>query len=192
MGYFFKDKKVKVNKFSKRKSLWVIKISLLALSISLLLSLFSEMILNKANIFVAVILLVVFMMLNVFSDMLGLGVTSCQIENLKKKNLPRHIYYTSLKLVRNADKVSSILCDVVGDVCGILCGVSGSMISISLLTPISSLNIFISALVSAITSSLTVFLKSISKNYAVGHATEIVIKTSKFMNILSKSKKNKA
>ena len=192
---FYKNNKVVVaNAMTKRKYVWFAKITLLAFSSSLLLSLFSEIILGKSNLIVALILLVIFMMLNVFSDMLGLSITSCQIEELKKRNLDKRTFDKCLFLIKSSDKVSSILCDVVGDICGILCGVSGTMISYLFVKniQIASFKIVVGATVSAIIAGLTVLFKAISKNYAVKNASKIVEKIAKFLSFsMFKSKKKK-
>lgn len=174
------------NPSKRQKVFWIIRISTLAFSLSLLLSLFSETFLNKSNVIVAVFLLITFMMLNVFSDMLGLAITSCQIEELKKENLSRNLKCRCLVLIKNSDKVSSILCDVVGDISGILCGVSGTTITIIISSTfkIVSLNILFGSIVSAIIAGLTVLFKAIAKNYAVNNSLKLVKSTAKFLDIL--------
>lgn len=174
------------NSSKRQKVLWITRISLLAFSLSLLLSLFSETFLNKSNVILAIILLVTFMMLNVFSDMLGLAITSCQIEELKKEDLSRSLRARCLVLIKNSDKVSSILCDVVGDISGILCGVSGTTITIIISSTfkIISLNILFGSIVSAIIAGLTVLFKAIAKNYAVNNSLKLVKFTARFLDVL--------
>ena len=167
---------------SRGKWLWVTKISLLAFSISLFLSLLSSLVLEKSGLIIAILLLLIFMSLNVLSDMVGLAITSCQIESLKKiDNL--EVQKKCLMLVRNSDKVSSILCDVIGDICGILCGVSGTIVTAYCIVRIEivSFEIFVGAGVSAIIAGLTVLFKAISKNYAVKNSEKIVKKVGAFL-----------
>lgn len=129
------------------------------------------------------------MALNVLSDMIGLAITSCQIENIKKIE-NQQVQSKCLMLVRNSDKVSSILCDVIGDICGILCGVSGTIITayFVLKVEIASLKIFIGAGVSAVIAGLTVLFKAISKNYAVKNSEKIVRKVGAFLCFKSSRK----
>jgi CBS domain containing-hemolysin-like protein len=180
-------------KGNKHKIFWVAKISVLAFSLSLLLSLFSQVVLKQSSVILAVILLCVFLVLNVLSDMIGLAITSCQIEHLKdeheSKNLSDVLYKKCLALIRNADKVSSILCDVVGDICGILCGVSATMLTNIIISNenFNSLYVFVGALASSIVAGLTVFFKAIAKNYAVKNSVCIVKKIAKFLMISLKS-----
>lgn len=186
-----KNEKAGVLSSSKGKWVWVSKISLLAFSVSLFLSLLSSLVLEKSGLIVATFLLFVFMALNVLSDMIGLAITSFQVENLKKiKN--KQVQNKCLILVKNSDKVSSVLCDVIGDICGILCGVSGTIITafFVLKVEILSLKIFIGAGVSAIIAGLTVFFKAISKNYAVKNSEKIVRKVGEFLCFKSSNQSN--
>lgn len=176
---------------SKGKWLWVSKISLLAFSVSLFLSLLSSLVLEKSGLIVATLLLFIFMALNVISDMIGLAITSFQVENLKRIE-NEQVQNKCLMLVKNSDKVSSILCDVIGDICGILCGVSGTIITtfFVLKVEILSLKIFIGAGVSAVIAGLTVLFKAISKNYAVKNSEKIVRKVGEFLCFRSSNKSN--
>ena len=208
---YFLMKKVKLNNFldkdNKNKSevqslkigniLWILKITLLAFSSSLLLSILSETLLSKSDVFIAILLLIIFMALNVFSDMFGLAITSCQIDSLEKLQKNEKLYNRCLSFIKNADKVSSILCDVIGDISGILCGVSGTMISISIATKssINSMEIIFSVLISSTIAGLTVLFKAIAKNYAVNNSSKLVVFSAKifenFSKIIGKFKKKK-
>ena len=83
---FKKDYKVKGQGLSKSTKLWIAKVTLLAFFMSLILSIFSELIRNSNNLIIAIVILLVFMALNVLSDMVGLAITSCQIENIENSN----------------------------------------------------------------------------------------------------------
>ena len=183
--------KAEVLSSGKGAWLWVSKISLLAFSISLFLSLLSSLVLEKSGLIVATFLLFIFMTLNVLPDMIGLAITSFQTENLKKIE-NKQVQDKCLLLVKNSDKVSSILCDVIGDICGILCGVSGTIITAHfvLRVEILSLKIFIGAGVSATIAGLTVLFKAISKNYAVKNSEKIVRKVGEFLCFKSSKKHN--
>lgn len=174
------------NYIKKNKRLWIARISILAFCLSMLLSLFSELILNKSNILVAILVLCIFLILNVISDMYGLAITSCQIEELKKEITDKNLYNKCLNLIKNSDKVSSILCDVVGDISGILCGVSGTIITIICASQIGFLkvNIILGAIISALIAGITVLLKAIAKNYALKNSLKLVKKSAKIISFI--------
>jgi len=182
--------KVKVKSFllknNKQMLLWVIKISLLAFSFSLLLSMFSEIVLSNSSIVIAFILLFIFTFLNVFSDMVGLAITSCQVEDLKQSKVNDNIKSKCMLLIKNSDKVSSILCDVVGDICGILCGVSGTMIAMVITNHLhmQSFSVLVVSIFSGLIAGLTVLFKAISKNYAVKNSVKILVRASKFLVVI--------
>lgn len=189
MQYYKKDKnKEEVTVFSfmlktkKSRAIWIFKITLIAFFLSLFLSIFSEMFLSASNIIFATLLLIIFMFVNIVSDMIGLAIVSCQVEELKRRINNAQIYNMCLALTKNSDKVSSILCDVIGDACGILCGVSGSILSIIISQKIASNSfgaLLIGATISALIVGLTVFFKAVSKKYAVINSVNIVRKIAK-------------
>ncbi|MGN0798694.1 MAG: hypothetical protein ACI4L7_03955 [Christensenellales bacterium] len=191
-GFEKEKRRTGVLSSTRGKWLWVTKISLLAFSVSLFLSLLSSLVLERSGLIVAIFLLLIFLSLNVLSDMIGLAITSCQMESLKKiDNL--EVQKKCLMLVRNSDKVSSILCDVIGDICGILCGVSGTIVTAYCVVKIEiiSLEIFVGAGVSAIIAGLTVLFKAISKNYAVKNSEKIVKKVGAFLCLKKRKSKLK-
>jgi len=119
------------SKKSKNKSSWIwpLIVLILAISLSLSFSMLSELVLSRSTIIIAIIVIFVFITLAILTDMIGLAVASSNIEHFtamaarKVKGSKQAIH-----LVKSADKVSSILNDVVGDVCGILSGAAGASI----------------------------------------------------------------
>lgn len=166
---------------NKQIKFWILKISLTSFFLSLFLSLFSEIFFNSKNVFVSCVFLGCFMLLNIISDMVGLAIASCQIDKLKKVKNNNKIYETSLMLIKNSDKVSSVLCDVIGDLCGILCGVCGSILAIILSQKLACNIVFMGAFVSSIIVGVTVLFKAILKNYAIKHSTNIVLKSARLV-----------
>lgn len=180
------------NKKTQRVA-WILKISVVAFLLSLILSVFSEIFLSESSVFFALILLIIFMVLNIVSDMLGLAVASCQVNQVRHANLKRKVSVMCLFLIKNSDRVSSILCDVIGDACGILCGVSGSVVAIILTSKLNISGVLIGALVSSLVVGITVLFKAIVKNYAVNNSLKIVKKMARTILKVKKifTRKNK-
>ena len=180
-----KEKKQKNSSFI----LWPIKILILALVFSLCFSLLSEIALSNASIIVAVIVILVFVALGIYFDVLGLAVASANIRHFtamaarKVKGSKQ-----AISLIKNADKVSSVCNDVFGDVCGILAGAAGASIiaKIVLESDKSFLSILIPALVSAVIAGLTIFGKAIFKRYARNNANQITLRLAKFLNFFTR------
>jgi len=153
---------------------WIICLTFLSFFLSLVLSLFSEIFLGTNNIVLAIILLLTFMLFNILSDMIGLAITSCQVIKIKKSNLKQKEKIMSVYLIKNSDKVSSILCDVIGDACGVLCGASGSILSLIMSNKLGISLIYTGVLISSFIVSCTVLLKAITKSYALNNSLKIV------------------
>ena len=84
----------------------------------------------------------------------------------------------ALKLLRNAEKVSSVCNDVVGDICGIISGSASAVIAATALTAMGS-DMLAKLLMSALVSALTIAGKAFGKQIAMKKATEIVYTVSK-------------
>ena len=81
----------------------------------------------------------------------------------------------AIRLLRNAERVSSICNDVVGDICGVISGSASATIAALMLQSMDfSWPQLISLLMSAFCAGLTVGGKAIGKTFAVNSATEIV------------------
>ena len=189
--YKSKDSKILIEKLhsnkpryqtrSKQNIFWIISISLVSFLLSLVLSLFSELFLNSSNIFLAIFVLCCFMSLNIFSDMIGLAITSCQTNKIKKLNISQKEKTMCIFLIKNSDKVSSILCDVIGDACGILCGAGASILAIILSNMAGISSILFGVLISSVVVCLTVLIKAVTKNYAINNSLKIVRLCSKII-----------
>ena len=81
----------------------------------------------------------------------------------------------SIRLLRNAERVSSICNDVVGDICGVVSGSASATIATQVLRNFEfSIASFIPLLMSALVAGLTVGGKAIGKTFAMNSCTQIV------------------
>ena len=95
---------------------------------------------------------------------------------------------TSIKLIRNAPKVSSICADVVGDVCGILSGGIGTIVAMKI-TSSYGLEFDLQVIISAIVAALTIGGKAKCKLIAQEYSSQIVDKFTKILNLFTFKKK---
>lgn len=192
------DVKQVTNKLAKKKKpnrwAWPIKILVVTLFLSLAFSVLSEFILDKVGIVVSILIILVLWFLGVITDMIGVATASCNIEpfnamSSRKVRGAREARF----LVKNAEKVSSICNDVVGDICGILSGAAGAVIAVKLITENmnNSIQILIASSVSAIIAGLTIFGKAMMKKVAIDNNTKIVLTVGKFLSLFTKKPKNK-
>ena len=175
---------------------WSFVVFALSLLLSITFGVASEFAMQKADIFVALVIIIVFMAIAIVSDMVGVAIAGVQKE-------PFHAMASrkvrgakeALKLIDNASKVASVASDVIGDVCGILSGAAAASIALMVQTGSDIANVFIGAGCSAIVASLTIFGKSVFKKYAIDNSVKIILIWGKVMSAFSgnenKAKKEK-
>ncbi len=177
----------------KRNLRWLIEVFLISLGLSILFALVSELMLAHSSLGLALILIILLMLANVFFDIIAMAVTACSIKpllELSKRN--QKGADVAIKMVKNADKVSCICGDVVGDICGILCGAGGVTISAILLSCFPGANsLIISLLLNSLIASITISAKAIGKSYALNHSTQIVIFVARKLIFVSKKHKTR-
>lgn len=188
-----KQKPKRVEKQSKSQMVWSIKILILSFALSMCFGIVSELVLGVTGIAVAVLVIIVFVSLSIITDMIGVATTSASTEPFRAMASKKvRGAKEALKLLSKADRVSSICCDVIGDVCGILSGAAGASIVVKFaLEAESPLSIIIASLVSAVVASMTIFGKSICKKYAIDNSTSIVIKVGKVLSWFTPQNKDK-
>ena len=182
--------KQKTTKSKHNKTwIWPIIVFILAISLSLLFSIMSEFALTKSTIIIAVIVIFVFIALAILTDMIGLAVASANLEDFNAM-AARKVKGSkqALSLVRNADKVSSVLNDVIGDVCGILSGAAGASIvaKIAIENSGNFMAILIPSLIASIIAGLTIGGKAIFKRVAIRHADSITLVFARFINFFTR------
>lgn len=176
-----KKKKVKI------QWAWPIKILFITLCISLVLNITSEAVISNVGLIVNIIILVIFIGISILFDMIGVAVTASNLEpflamaSRKEKGSKQ-----AIKLIKNAEKISSFCCDIVGDSCGILSGAVGANIVVRIYSATGDfMSVLVAGIVSSVIAALTVFGKAVFKSVAVNYSTSIVLKVGKFINFFS-------
>ena len=166
---------------------WVVTISLVTFFVSGLISLISDQIMSISGIVVSFVILLAIVLLGIISDMIGLAVTSAD-EAPFHSMAARKVNGANeaIHLLRNAERVSSICNDVVGDICGVVSGAAAATISAQLLLNYEfSWPSMVGLIMSACVSSLTVCGKAIAKTFALGSSTKIVHFAGKVIAVVS-------
>ena len=166
-----------MKKQKKRKSdiEWIVIVTILAFIIALIMSLFGEVILSHVGLLISIIITLIFIMLGIIFDVIGVATTAADIHvfnSMSSKKVKGAS--TSVKLINNKNRVSSICCDVVGDVCGVISGSSGVAIATILILDLKMNTLLVSALITAFVSMFTIGGKAICKGYAIKNSTAIV------------------
>ena len=108
---------------------WVLTITGLSFLISVSMSYLSNEALAQANNIVAFIILLMFISLGILFDIIGVASTSAtekEFHSMASRRVSGA--REAVWLSRNAEKVSSICNDVVGDIAGIISGATGAVI----------------------------------------------------------------
>ena len=90
----------------------------------------------------------------------------------------------AIRLLNNADRVSSFCNDVVGDICGIVSGSTAAVIVTQLQRSFSTTSVLISIAVTALISGLTIGGKALGKNVAIRDCTNVVHRVAILLNVL--------
>ena len=171
-------KKKLVRKKDKKKNSnagWIIKIIILAFVISVTFSFASETILSNVGTVVGIIVLLLFVLLGVVFDMIGVAVTSTDIGPFNSMSAQKvRGADIAVKFKKNADKVSSFCNDVVGDICGIISGSAGVIVASSIATAFDLPKFTVTLVVTGIVASLTIGGKALGKGIAINNSTSIL------------------
>ena len=172
---------------SKKKSGrgWALRVFLLAVALSALLSFFSSTALEGTGYAVAIIVLAVFIALGIVFDMIGVAVTAADPK-------PFHSMAAhgekggreAIRLLNMSNKVSSLCNDVVGDICGIVSGSTAAVIVVELQRDLSTTSILISIAVTALISGITIGGKALGKTVAINECTGVVYRVARLMHTL--------
>ena len=181
-------------KRKKKKELvnykWIVKITILAFCISLIFSSISEFVIPNVNLFVGIILVVIFIALGIVFDLIGVAVTSADEKPFHSMN-SRRVKGADVAVLfkKNADKVSSFCNDVVGDICGIVSGSTGSIIALNLASKLNVDKFITTLILTALIAALTIGGKALGKSFAINKSNIILYRFSKFVSCFYKVKK---
>ncbi|MCL2392833.1 MAG: hypothetical protein FWC66_09580 [Oscillospiraceae bacterium] len=164
---------------------WLIKIVLISITATMVFTLASTEVLGRTGYIISFSVLVVFIVLGVVFDIIGVAVTAAVEAPFHSMAAHKQRGATeALRLVKNADKVSSFCNDVVGDVTGIVSGTTAGLIAARLMESMATENLIITLLISGAVTGLTVVGKAVGKNSAINNSTAVVLRVGKLINFL--------
>lgn len=175
-------------KEKRLKNLWPLKITIAAFFISVVIGVFTNSFIDNVDILAAFVILLLVIFLGIVFDIIGISVTIAE-------ETPFHSRSTrgyeggreAIKLIRNADKVSSFCNDVIGDIAGVISGGLAAAIGTSICRMYPSLKaVLINLLLTAAVASLTVGGKAVGKGIALKHGESIVLRIAIIINTITK------
>lgn len=167
--------------FLKHK--WVVQVFFLSFFLSAIFSGASSFF-SDFNVWILVLILLLVIAIGIVFDMIGVAVLTAEeapfhARSAKKIKEAR----TSIQLLKNSTKVSSICNDIVGDICGIVSGSLGATLTLYLITVLKVHSLLATILVTSFISSLTVGGKAYFKNIATKNSDAIVFFVGKIMHL---------
>lgn len=160
---------------------WILFIFVITMVISAAMSFISSRLLGNAGMAVSFLILICIVAIGIVFDIIGVAVTACPeapfhaMASRKVAEAP-----DALKLLRNANRVSSFCNDVIGDICGVISGAASATIAVKVLSG-KSANPFVELLLSALVAALTVGGKAFGKTFAIHMSTPIVQTTARIL-----------
>ena len=166
---------------------WIIKIVVIAFTISFAFSFVSQMTIPKLSILLGVIVTLLFIFIGIIFDIVGVAVNSA-VEKVFHSMNSRKVKGSKVAVLfkKNADKVSSFCNDVIGDICGIISGAAGTTIAIGLADKLYVDFLFVNLTVAAIFAALTIGGKAMGKSFAMNKSDIILYEFAKIISIFYK------
>lgn len=171
---------------SKKKDvIWILTITVISFFISAILTIASSDVLKEADIITAFVVIFFIILVNIVFDIIGTSVTAAE-EAPFHAMASRKMYAAkqSIRLVRNADKVSNVCNDVVGDICGIISGAAGAYIIFRIIGSREVITIY-ELVVTGLITALTVGGKALGKTIALRKSNYIIYKVSVIIKFIS-------
>ena len=155
---------------------WVVTIFFITILVSGTISFTSDTLMANSSMLVAFIILLTIVMVGIVFDIIGVAVTSADekpFHSMASRKVPGA--QDAIRLLRNAERVSSICNDVVGDICGVVSGSASATIAAQIIRNFDfSASSIIPLIMSALVAGLTVGGKAIGKTFAINSCTKIV------------------
>ena len=172
---------------------WVVTVFLVTLVVSGMISLISDEVMASSGLLAAFAILLGIVLLGIIFDIIGMAVATASekpFHSMAARKVPGA--QEAIRLLRNAERVSSICNDVVGDICGVVSGSASATIAALILTHVDTVwPRAVSLGMSALVAGLTVGGKAIGKTIAVNSCTQIVHLVGRFLYTLNRLKKKK-
>lgn len=170
---------------------WIIRITIAAFFISVVLTFLSSGLISRINIVAAFFVLFLFILLGILFDIIGVAVASSDerpFHSMAAKKVKGA--KQAIVLIRNSQKVSSFCNDVVGDIAGIISGVTVAVIISFFASSIQIQNTaLLSICITGAVAALTIGGKAIGKTIAMNHANTIVYAVARFIHFISNREK---
>ena len=182
------------NKKAKKKEnnyAWPIKVFFISLMTTAVLTLMTDTSMDSMSALAALVLLVLFISINILFDTVGLAVATAAESPFHSMASKKHkVGKTAVRLLKNADKVSSVCNDIVGDIAGVVSGATSVAIADKLFMGHPA-QFWLTLAMTSLVAAFTVGGKAVAKRLAIEKSIEIVILASKVISLVTRNKDKK-
>lgn len=178
--------KIKPSSGSKRPDYrWMLITILITFSLSMIFTVVSTEVMDKVNLFAAVVVLVCIILLGIIFDIIGVAVTTADESPFNSMAIKKvRGSAQAIRLIKERSRVSNFCNDVIGDICGIISGSASAAVVAHILSMGVSLdNVIVSLFITGLVAALTVGGKAIGKNIAIKYSNRIVYRVAAMLYI---------
>lgn len=155
---------------------WICTTFGMTIGISAAMSFLSNEVLSAGGIVLSFAVLLAIVLIGIIFDIIGMSVTAADekpFHSMAAKKVPEAAI--AIRMVRRAERVSSICNDVVGDICGVVSGSASAVIAARVVLNMQpTIASIVQLLMSALVAGCTVGGKAFGKSIAMNNATAII------------------
>ncbi len=157
-------------------------IAIFTFLIAILVTLSSQTRIQYVSFIPAATILLVIIFTGIISDMVGVAATVANPRTFNAR-AAKKIFgaRNGLFLVKHADRVASLMCDIVGDICGTVSGAIGIVITLRIINSWGGSQFLYNLLMIGFISALTVGGKAYFKTFGMKKADEVIFYVGKIL-----------
>ena len=178
----------------KENKKWIITTFVLTFMLAMLFGGVSNVVVEKMNLIMACVVLVLVIALGIVFDMIGMAIATCEEAPFHAKAAKKHNGAKEvIKLLKEKDKATNVCNDLIGDICGIVSGSACALISVKISMILSIDVVIVSLVLSALVAMITVGGKAIGKGISMNNAENIMYMVGTVLHFICpiKDKKHK-
>lgn len=176
----------------KENRKWIITTFVLTFVLAMVFGGVSNVVIEKMNLVLAIIVLLLVIALGIIFDMIGMAVATCEEAPFHAKAAKKHSGAKEvIKLLKEKDKATNICNDLIGDICGIVSGSACALVSVKISVLLNIDVVIVSLVLSAIVAMITVGGKAIGKGISMNNAENIMYIVGAIIHLVSPVKETK-
>lgn len=163
---------------------WTVTVLVLSFVLSVIFGIVTSVMMEKLELVWAFLILFIIVAVNILFDLIGTAVMNAEESPFHSLSSRRVSGASeSIGIIRRAPQITSLCCDIIGDIAGIISGSATAVIAAELVVTFHWNGILPSLMLTGVVSSMTIGGKAFFKGIAMKNANSIVFSIGKFLNI---------